>query len=277
MGVSFEVPSSKLKMTKKVDIGNIAIGDYPKIVAVIGGDNVLDAANIAKSDGADIIEIRIDLFKEITPELYDLDYVIQKVKEVKETTKCPLIITVRRTLENGLYYVFSGSEQKRLEIFKTLMPFVDGVDIETNSSIKKEVIRCARQQGVAVIESYHNFSMTEKYADLVRIVKDMRGDKPDIIKIATMPLGCEDFVTLNKIFIDSLERGEKITIVPQGEENSLFRVTFPKMGSCLAYGHVGKKNAPGQLSVNEMVYALETNETMIPIPVKSLEYLQLKQ
>jgi len=265
-------------MTNEVHIGKLKLGDNPLVVAVIGGDDIVTLAQSAKSDGADLIEIRLDLFEGIAGDSCDLSNIVNKIKEIKDKTKCPVLITVRRTLENGVYYVFNGSEERRLEIFKTIMPHVDAVDIEINaSSIKNEVIACAREHNCAVIESYHNFAETEDYNILDEFVKEMLEDKADVIKLATNVLRREELMTLNKIFIKYFEQGEKITIVPQGSTYSLFRLIFPMMGSCLAYGYVSEKNAPGQLSVLEMKYMLNSNEVVVPVPSKALEYLQLRQ
>ena len=260
---------------KRRTIGGVEVGGEPKIVAVSGGDNLSNIVKNAERDGADILEIRVDLFKGISEESYNLNSIIQEFKELKRDTTLPILVTIRRTLENGLYYVFSGSEERRLKIFKAIMPYIHAVDIESDTHIKKELIDYARQHDVFVIESYHNFFETPEYDRLVDIVEGMLKDKPDVVKIATMALKQREIVTLNRVFVKYSERGELITIVPQGNKYSLFRVIFPMLSSCLTYGHVGVKNASGQLSVFEMKYMLTADEPVIPVPLRALSSLEI--
>ena len=49
-------------------IGDIEIGEFPKIVSVVWGCEVEKWASESKKYGADLLEVRIDLYKDQSPD-----------------------------------------------------------------------------------------------------------------------------------------------------------------------------------------------------------------
>jgi len=240
---------------KGAHIGDVEIGDEPKVVAVIGGENVLNLAKISEREGADIIEVRTDLFNELGLFTeYDLSSIQKIFQKIHKSSKLPILATIRRFSEGGMYYGFKGSEERRYEIFESITDYVHAIDIEKNSKICDMVIERAKEKDITIVESYHDFYGTPSYKDLKSEVSEMN-PKADIVKVATMPFDLNDMRTLHQIlagFKYSEKFNKPITVVPMGSEWSMYRLFFASIGSCLAYAFVDTPNAPGQLSVREM-------------------------
>ncbi len=92
----------------------------PVIAGVIVGGINKNAVKRAISSGADILELRVDTFKNI-----NLSALRAGVKELKEFKK-PVIITVRSAKEGGAFPI---ADTVREELFKTLTPVADMVDV----------------------------------------------------------------------------------------------------------------------------------------------------
>jgi len=107
-------------------IGSVTLGEIPRVVAIV--DEFLDSHHIAglEKTGADLLEIRCDLLGSDIPSLCVF------IDKIKKTTNFPCIGTVRETDEN---------RAKRMDIFKAVIPFVDAIDIEIDSSIARQVLR----------------------------------------------------------------------------------------------------------------------------------------
>ncbi len=138
-----------MNTTNPLAIGSIALGEIPRVVAVI--DEFLDMHRIAAlaKTGADILEMRFDLLGDDIPSL------CVYVDKIKKTTNFPCIGTIRET---------DGNRHKRMDMFKSVIPFVDAVDIEIDASIAQQVI--AHAAGKTVIVSEHDFEKTPDIAHL---------------------------------------------------------------------------------------------------------------
>ena len=139
-------------MNKPVSIGLVQLGDAPRVVAII--DEFLDMHHIKELArvGVDILEIRLDLLGG------DIPSMCLFADKIKKFTGFPCIATVRRTEEN---------KDKRLDIFKAVIPFVDAVDIEMDASIARQVITHAQTKTIIVSE--HDFDKTPDISHLESI------------------------------------------------------------------------------------------------------------
>lgn len=59
------------------------------------------------------------------------------------------------------------------------------VDVEFASDIAQEVMELAKEKGVGVILSYHDFNGTPDFGKLLTLLEDMEELEPEIIKIVT--------------------------------------------------------------------------------------------
>jgi len=251
-----------IKEKARAVIDNVEIGREPKIVAVIGGPKVLSLANEAEREEADILEIRTDLFNNG----YNVSKIVKTFQQVKKETSLPLLITIRRLEEGGLYYRFQKSEEKRFRIFRSVMGLVDAVDIELTAKIRDRVIEEARKRDVTPIVSYHDFYKTPSLAKLREFADQAHELDSKIIKIATMANSKEDVIELFRFLLEAYEKYDKpITAISMSNIGSVSRIAFPFYGSCLTYGHVSKDkaNAPGQLTVKMLRDFLDEHKDKI--------------
>ena len=205
----------------------------PLIAGVIVGGVKGSTVKKALRDGADILELRVDTFK-----------------ETKDLRTCcpavPVLLTVRSIKEGGARPI---ADKKRAGIFDALMPFADMVDIELSSGrILENVVNSARRHGKKVIISYHNFKATPRVKTLQGIVNRARGKGAGAVKIATFVNGPEDLGKLAEV----LTQFNDLIVIGMGELGACTRVFFPMLGSLVTYGSIDRPTAPGQLKLKEI-------------------------
>lgn len=224
-----------IEMRKKIDLTG------PKIAGVIIGRVGGPAIKKAASSGADLLEVRVDTFKD-----REIEGLMEGLKRLRSKTGLPLILTVRSGKEGGKYDI---RDEERLNLFKNLMPFADLADIELSSGgIIKSMVNSARGHGKKVIISYHNFKSTPGDKTLLNIVRKARSKGADIVKLATFARGPQDLKRLAGILTDF----DNLIVIAMGKGGSASRVLFPAIGSLITYGSITGKTAPGQLSVSEI-------------------------
>ncbi len=201
----------------------------PKIVASITSHKQISEA---ERSGADLIEIRLDLFKSINP------------AEIKSSL--PIIATNRSKKEGGAY---RGTEKERTDLLLSLLDRVNAVDIELNCKHRDNIISEAKKKGITAIISYHNFQKTPPISKLRKILKEELSTG-DLAKVAVMASSLEDVIQMLKLSLEL--KGEPVCIIAMGSPGRQFRAIAPVYGSILAYGSIGKKTAPGQLTVKEL-------------------------
>ena len=181
-------------------------------------------AEIKLAEDADIIEIRLDLFKS--------EVEIPKDKEV--------IITYRRKRDGG---EFDGDDNERINIMKKYS--ADYVDLECDLSDKFFDFNCK------IIESYHNFTETPDYDCLRKLVENMRGD---YFKIATIGKSKNDVEKIVRI----LCRYENVIAFLMGQNFTYTRILAAFLGSPFIYCYVGVSKAPGQIRLDDAIKILKT-------------------
>jgi len=190
---------------------------------------VVSLGSLNGIEKADIVELRLDLFKKL-PDPAE----VQKIEKEK-------IVTVRRKGEGG---EFDGSEEERLEIMKKYADFASYVDVECDAGEQFFNMPCK------IIESYHNFRETPGYATLKDLVENRRGE---IFKIATMGGGKNDVLTMVRLLCEY----ENVIAFLMGEKFAYTRILSAMLGSPFVYCHAGKAVAPGQLEVGKARKILE--------------------
>ncbi len=221
---------------ENLQIGTVTLGKIPRVVAII--DEYLDMHHIKAlaTQGADILEIRMDLLGNDIPSLCFF------IDKIKKTSDFPCIATLRETAEN---------KNIRIDIFKAVMPFVDAVDIEIDAPINKEVIALAH--GKTIIVSEHDFEKTPDLSHLEKIAAKANSLGASIIKIATMAHNYQDLIRLMDF---TAGKRKNLVTIAMGEHGAISRVAAPVFGSLFTYGFVKKSVAPGQLSVQKLIEEL---------------------
>ncbi len=213
-------------------IGNVELGKVPRVAVII--DNLIPIETIVglKDKGADILEIRFDLFS------CELNQIVEYLENMRSRTDMPMIGTIRKTKEN---------QNKRLIMFEQINPFVDAVDIEIDADIVREVITIFK--GKTIIVSEHDFNKTPGISKLSETADTANNLGADIIKIATTA-HCREDVT--RLLLFAKERNENLVVIAMGEIGKVTRVVAPFFGSLFTYAFLSKCVAPGQFSLEQM-------------------------
>ena len=214
----------------------------PRVVAA-GGEAELDALTTAA--GADVVELRADLFEDPRPET-----VTAALVRLRAAGR-PIILTVRAAAEGGRPL----DEARRHALYTAGLPHVDAVDLEIASgALVAEVVPRARATGRTVILSAHAFDAMPPEDALRAAIERAAGLGADLTKIAALACDVEELRRLLAVTLAARDR--HVVTLAMGPMGPLSRLVLPAAGSLLTYGHVGRPTAPGQLGVAELAAEL---------------------
>jgi 3-dehydroquinate dehydratase-1 len=229
-------------MDREVTIGGVALGPRPRIVAA-GGEHELEA--LARADGADLVEVRADLFDDPEP-----GAMVTALRRLRAAGR-PIVFTVRSAAEGGKPL----DEARRAALYNAALPHVDAVDAEiVSTALIVDLVPAARAAGRPVILSAHALEATPTQDGLVSLVDRGFGLGADLVKLAAHAASIDDLRVLLAVTLAARRRG--IVTLAMGPYGPLSRVILPAAGSLLTYGHVGRATAPGQLPVAELADVL---------------------
>jgi 3-dehydroquinate dehydratase-1 len=212
------------------------------VASVVDGAGLRRVLN-AKRRTWDVVEIRADRV--------GWGPAIERVVARLERSGVPVIVTVRAGREGGLW---QGATRRREAIYKELMRGASAVDIELQSSSFARVAREARRRGITVIGSFHQFVGTPSVQALEQLARRGWQRGADIVKVATSVRTAKDVQTLMGLLRKL--RNRPICVIGMSEVMPDVRIKLARAGSYLAYGHVGRCAAPGQLSCGTLRRAL---------------------
>jgi len=210
----------------------------PQIVGVI-----FTLADLRRAAGMrsppDLFELRLDALSARSEE----------VKAVVGNLRAPLIITARHPLEGGSNQL---SAQKRRALLLRFLPHAAYVDIELRSAETLAVIlEEARTKSIRTIVSFHHLKGTPSHPRLDGIARAALSLGADFLKIATRTDTSAQLARLRDFFWR--ERPEmKIAAMGIGRLGRISRFEFARHGSALNYGHLGRSQAEGQLSITQL-------------------------
>ena len=210
---------------------------HPGVVGTIHSIASLAAARKLKRGQCDWLELRIDGF---LPDLAELRQLAPKLG-------CPRIVTVRHASEGGAAPGLTAPERRAL--YSDFLEVASLVDIELRwSGRMKQVIRQAKDAGVGVILSYHDFQRTPPPGKLRELARQAREAGADIFKVAAMTSGVRDLAALIEFLANEKER-MPLSVMGMGPFGKVSRLVLAQAGSCLNYGYLGTPNASGQWPV----------------------------
>ena len=225
-------------MASALRIGSVALGDRPRIVAA-GGEAEVDA--LVAADGADLVELRVDLFADPTPE-----GIVRILGRLRAAGR-PIILTVRSAAEGGRPL----PDDRRSALYQAGLPHADAIDVEIAAApLVAALVPRARAAGRTVLLSAHFLDATPPLATLTGLVERARGLGADLPKLAAHARDLDDVRTLLEATLAARAGG--VVTMAMGTVGALSRVFFPAAGSLLSYGAVGRPTAPGQLTVTEL-------------------------
>jgi 3-dehydroquinate dehydratase-1 len=134
-----------------VKIGGFDLSKEAAVVAVIS-HSPLEQAKAALLQGADILEIRLDLLG-----IEDIKSTLELLASLKSEVDLPCIATNRLPSDGGKW---EGNEEDRIQILLKVLKFVDAVDVElaAPADSREKIIKPAHELGKTVIMSHHDFN-----------------------------------------------------------------------------------------------------------------------
>ncbi len=197
---------------------------------------------------ADCVELRID-------HLEDPDLGI-----LLKGWRGRVLVTNRRREEGG---AFSGTERERIERLKQAVELrADYVDVElsTEESLLEEIVAKVKgtKGSTRLILSHHDLMGTPSVRELRGRLRQCWGLGADIAKIVTKANSFPDNLKTLGLLPYARRRKRPLIAFCMGEMGRAGRVLAPLLGSYMSFASLtkGQESAPGQLTVEEMRWAL---------------------
>ena len=206
----------------------------PVIAVSIPGPTAAEAAaqiESARRAGADLAELRLDLFERPDP------------GPLLEKKTLPLIATVRPAWEGGGW---TGNEDDRIAILReAARGGADWVDLEFKAY--KDFDRGAAK----LILSWHDNAKTP--SDLDATIRKMAALEPDLLKLAVTARGTSDVLAAVRAQQGLDQPG---VVIPMGDWGEAARILTARLGGWISYAAAerGRETAPGQLTVAELAH-----------------------
>lgn len=125
--------------------------------------------------------------------------------------------------------------------------YVD-VEVESDSSYRRDIIDAARSRNCQVIISFHDYEKTPTLERLKQVVDLCFSEGADIAKIACRIVSERDNARLLGL-LDEKGSDRKVIVVGMGEAGKITRMAAPFLGSPFTYASLaeGKETARGQI------------------------------
>jgi 3-dehydroquinate dehydratase-1 len=219
----------------------LKLGEKPLIAIPVDDKDFENVVTTAKEKGADIIELRIDQFKD-----RNIDYISEKISFIKELN-LGIIATIRSFKEGGTHI----SDYERERIYKAIAKDVDIIDIELSSeTLRDKVIKLAKENNALALISYHDFEKTPSEEEIQKIIDKAHQIGADIIKYAFKVKNKEDVSRI--LCITNKNKDKKIIAIGMGELGRITRVAGFFFGSVITYSYIGVSFAPGQIEIEKL-------------------------
>lgn len=229
-------------MGAQLAIGTVALGARPVVVAA-GGEADLDA--LVAADGADVVELRADLFDDPTPAR-----LVAAIDRLRAGGR-PILLTVRAAAEGGR----AMPEERRAALYDAGLPHVQAIDVElASTALVERLVPRARAARIPVVLSAHDFANTPSADALLDTVARAFDAGADVAKLATHAATADDLAALLACTIAARDRG--VATLGMGPWGPLSRIVLPAAGSLFTFGAAGTPTAAGQLPVAELAALL---------------------
>ena len=236
-------------------------GAFPLICTpLVGGtrDAVLAEVEAVLPKKPDVLEWRVDFFAA----LGDTAHVIDTARAVRERAgSVPVMFTRRSSLEGGEKIPLAEHEVVQLYVDVCASRLVDLIDYETVHAAEdfRRLRAASREHGIALIGSYHNFKATPDAVSLAAKFALAHRLEADIAKVAVMPKGPPDVLTLlGATFEASQSLPIPLISMSMGLYGSLSRMVGFVYGSALTWAVGKSSSAPGQVPIEDLRAVLAT-------------------
>ncbi|KAJ7522531.1 hypothetical protein O6H91_18G015700 [Diphasiastrum complanatum] len=200
-------------------------------------DEMLSQMRVAKKNGADVVELRVDYIQGFAPEM-DLPRLIRG-------RVLPVIVTYRPKWEGGN---FEGDEVFRVKALRKAISLgADFVDVELQ--VAAEFLECStperKDSSSRVVVSNHNYKMTPSLGEIGSLIARIQSIGADVVKIVTT---AEKVTDVARVFHAVVHSQVPTIALVMGPKGLISRLLAPKFGGFLTFGAlgVGQESAPGQ-------------------------------
>lgn len=259
-----------MAFTRPLEVNGKAVGGgrEPLVCApLVGRDEaaVLGELDAILAKQPDLLEWRIDFFSGIG----ETGRVVALAKEVRKSSAgIPIIFTRRSTREGG--ETIGIPEEQVLELYRAVARsgVVDFLDYELSCEPEHfaAAVELARETGTKLIASFHDFQKTPPAEEIVRKFLAMERAGADVAKVAVMPQGVEDVLTLLQATLDGQKKSSlPIISMSMGAFGSLSRLFGWVFGSSVSFAIGEKASAPGQVPIEDMRKVLEVVQRSLAV------------
>jgi len=215
--------------------------DFDSFVLAAATDDL--STEPAARDHADAVEFRLDLATDPLDQLAAYD------------GELPLIVTNRAAWEGGE----AAAETRRLDTLDSALDHeaVAAVDLEcggldgsveaADTERARELRETARDAGIAVIASVHDFESTPAVDAMVDLLKGA-SDEGDVGKLAVTATDRHDALAVLTATHRAVDAGSTVATMAMGTAGQHTRAVAPVYGSAIGYAPVDPEGAtaPGQ-------------------------------
>lgn len=230
----------------------------PAIIVPITGDTgeaVLDAATATVGRPADVIEWRADGLDELTP-----GAVAATVAALGEVLADLVLVTVRTRAEGGSADIDDAAyvELVLAAIASGAAAYVD-VEFRREAHSVATLVRAARDAGVGVVLSAHDFAGTPASGELRELFEAMCSVGADVVKVAVMPADARDVLRMLQVALDVRDTHpeQALMSIAMGPLGVITRIVAAQFGSVATFASVGEASAPGQLDADNLRAVLD--------------------
>ncbi|WP_432790032.1 type I 3-dehydroquinate dehydratase [Brevibacterium sp. K11IcPPYGO002] len=132
------------------------------------------------------------------------------------------------------------------------------IDVEIDRAEAGSLIASAREAGVPVVASHHNFESTDSSERLLKTFAVMSEAGADVAKVAMMPQTPADVLRL----LEATAAADASLPVPvlgiaMGLLGRTSRIMGADFGSCATFAQIGRASAPGQIEASILAEILD--------------------
>ncbi len=232
-----------------IHFGSVAVGAKPRVVGIISDLRTVPSFLSDPAPGCDVVELRLDHIGVTSSDWMDAAHTI-------EEKGYPVIATLRIPEEGGNW---RGTDEERRPHLLDALQHCACVDIELRSPLLGELAEQAEKNRKALIVSHHDYEKTPATDELASVTARAAVNGQCVVKIAVRVNETADVDRLRD-FLTGGTCAMPLCLIGMGDLGTSTRIEFPKLGSCLAYGHIDGSTAPGQLSCRELAEKLDSGE-----------------
>lgn len=236
-----------------IEIAGLRFGEgLPKICVPLTGRGtpaLLSEVQEVRDLPADLFEWRADCF---------FGEFSQALPALRESLGKPLLCTLRTKREGGNTDLSPEEYEQAVEKLMALGGF-QLLDIELSCGTERvrRLEKLAREAGVGVVLSRHDFQKTPSEEELFQTLKLMKELGADLPKLAVMPQTPRDVLNLLSATCRAREAFGPVITMAMGDLGRVSRVSGEVFGSCLTFGAGRSASAPGQIDTEDLRAILE--------------------